>query len=231
MHPRGICRRGKMSELTLKSGGILERSTWNTETQSYDIVEVSDHAYAYLNDTVTFDNIILKDLFAVIGKNLEVISPIFGNWIEENTKAALTLSPTEGKEKHPNDNIDFLEIYWVISADDDDGLNFPSWPSFHGIGTADEDDNYYKAGDTIKWGVDFMPVQDLVNLPLKIKDKASLCVVTGTGKNTKVVNTEYKSGSITLYQVIQAVVWEISWWGGPEGKSDRLEKLFNGEND
>ena len=166
-----------MSKLILKSGGILERETWNTETRSYDHKEVSDTAYAYLNDIVEFDEIVLKDLFIVINKNLEIISPIFGNWIEENTRDALNLEPII-KEHCQNDNMEYVEIYWRLGIDED-GIDFPAWPSFHGIGTADEDDDYYKAGQIIRWGVDFTPVQDLVNLPFKINPITSLCITEG----------------------------------------------------
>ena len=218
-----------MSKLILKSGGILERETWNTETRSYDYKEVSDTAYAYLNDIVEFDEIVLKDLFIVINKNLEIISPIFGNWIEENTTAALTLEPTI-KEKHCNDNMEYVEIYWHLGIDED-GIDFPAWPSFHGIGTADEDDDYYKAGQIIRWGVDFTPVQNLVNLPFKINPITSLYMNEGKGKNSKYEVKEYKTGTVTLYQTIQAVVWELSWFGGPDGKETRLEELINGKDD
>ena len=67
-----------MAKLLLKKDGSLMRTV---KEETYD---VSDVAWAYLNDDITFEEgITFGDLFRLISKNIDTFTVIFGNWIDE----------------------------------------------------------------------------------------------------------------------------------------------------
>lgn len=199
-----------MGRLKLKPGGLLEHSYYNEDTNKFETVDVTEHALFYLNESVEFEEIKLRDLFFLIHKN-PVLYPIFGNWIEEYTESAVkAVFNDEGQRMT-------LELYYALFADsDNDVLHIPHCPSFHGISIADKDSEYYSEGETIKWSVQLSPIETLVDLPLVL----SRTVDFGYYRNyiedifVKTFDTKY----YTLYQVILGVVWELSFSGSPEEK-------------
>jgi len=209
-----------MKELILKPSGLLEYKKWNTDTLQYDVEELSDIASSFLNEYITLDNIVLKDLFLLIEKNIDIFEIIFRQWIREYTAAVLYGTP-ELKKDGEND-VDYLELYWNISIDDE-GIHVPGWPEFHGIGIAKFDDAHYKAGDIIKWGIGLSPMQNYANTPLVLKATANVNI---TDKHYKTIsNNDYPTESYTLYQIIQGVMYEMSFHGSPSDSLDLLEDL------
>jgi len=181
-------------------------------------VDVTDDAYLYLNDNVKFEEgVTLRTLFSLIHKHIDIFKLIFGNWIDEYTDVILNGVP---EKEDDEGSIDYLRVYFFIEVDDKGNeLSIPAWPDFDGIGVAKTDDVVYKKGDTIKWGVGYSPMQNLADLPIILQEKVE--VWYSKSKELK----EYESNGFTLYQVIQGIVWEISFHGGPEQTSKFMDKI------
>ena len=222
-----------MSKLLLRKDGSLmrtkeiydeEKNCWNSS--EYD---VADHSWHYLNDDIEFeDGITLKDFFSLINKNLDIYVGIFGNWIDEYTDVILNGIPEE--QDDDSDSIDYLNVYWRVDVDND-YFEIPAWPEFGGVGIAKKETHGHKVGDVVKWAVGYSPMQNYSHLPLQLEKKVILCE-----NNSKL--KEYKSNEYTLYQVIQGIVWEISFHGSPkdtakfvEGLKETAQKFENGEED
>ena len=198
-----------MKQLKLKSGGILELITWNSDTRSNDISDVTDIAYAYLNNYITLDDdVVLKDLFLLINQNLDIFTIIFRNYIDIYTFNALNNTPDI------NDSMDWVELYWHLDAFKNE-LTIPSIPEYHGVQIAKEDGDYYKKGDKIKYAIELSPIENSVNCPLKLNNKIEF--------NGSI----YDIDSYTLYQVILGVIWEISFHGDPVETNTFLNNLTN----
>lgn len=94
---------------------------------------------------------------------------------------------------------------------------FSSYLSMHGK-TGIEQEH----GD--HWGVDFMPINQL--MPLKIELDLNFKIFDKTPKDYKdwkyilEVNREW-----TLGEFLHCFFYEISWWGGPKGKKDKIEEI------
>jgi hypothetical protein len=198
-----------LTQITLKSGGILERNKWNGEKQEYEITDVTDIAYYYLNSSISFsDDVILKDVFLLIDKHIDLFKLIFNNHIEEYTHDALNNPDLSTADQ----GIDYCELSWYLDIYKKD-LEIPSWPHFGGIGVCKKTDQNYKEGETIHWGLSFTPIENLVKLPLKLSE-----IIEFNGK------TYYTSG-YTLYHVIQGIMWEMSWEGSPAQSQKKLLEL------
>jgi hypothetical protein len=223
-----------MPKLLLKKDGSLIRTRdfYDEDKKSWESSEsdVTDSAWCHLSDDIEFEEgITLKDLFSLIHKNIEIFEGIFGNWIDEYTHVILNETPTEKEEEEQP--IDYLRIYWDLSIDDrDNELSIPAWPNFGGFGIASHDDNSYKKGDVIRWGVGLSPMQNFADLPLKLEETVDVWYCD------KKESKQYKSYGYTLYQVIQSVIWEISFHGGPsqtskfmDGLKQQIERIKSGE--
>lgn len=225
-----------MSKLLLKSGGVLEYSRWNTDTQSDEISDVSDIAIRFLDRPIEFaEDIILKDIFLLINQNLDFFDLVFGNWIRQYTEQALIAEP---EEEEPDENpLDYLRLYWNIGVENGE-FEAMAWPDFDGVGIARVDGDYFKIGDKVHYGIDFCPVQNNAMLPLKFEDEVNFYISAydydPTKRKNRITNSKtetfkYKIGHPTLYQAIQGIIWELSWYGNPtvtqSERSDLKESL------
>ena len=207
-----------MKYLTLKPGGILERNVWTPESKSYVSSDISDQALYFLHHQVSIDNITLKDLFILIEKNIDNFKPIFGNWIDIFTHNALNNEP---KIKSEPNAMSYLELTWALGVDDGE-INIPEFPNFGGIGVCHEPMDGFEIGERIQWGVAFTHVEDMGHLPIKLNNKVDFYVE----KNHKIVSQEtYTVNDLTLYQLIQGIIWEMSFYGSPEMADETMDKI------
>ena len=224
----------KMATLLLKKDGSLIRAKefYNKEKESWDASEseVSEHAWHYLNDVIKFENgITLKDFFNLINKNIDIFVGIFGNWIDDYTDVILNGLPESRKED--DQPIDYLHVRWRLDIDDKEKeLCIPAFPDFGGVGVATHDDEYYKKGEIIYWAIGYSPMQNYADLPLKLEEIVD--VWYPEQKELK----KYKSYDYTLYQVIQGIIWEISFHGAPNDTykvmqelREQMERIDSGE--
>jgi hypothetical protein len=201
-------------KVILKPNGILEKIDYSEKT-----ADVTDIAFRYLYYPVELQNVTLRDLFLLINKHLDIFELIFGNWIVEYTEDALNKTPEKPS------GLEYLEYEWYLENADGE-LDVPSFPRFGGRGIADEDDEHvhYKKGDLIKYGIDFIAVENLVDLPLKLSENLEI-LSTNRKRNSGYKIDNYRTSSYTLGDVIQGMIWEISFSGGPEEKIEARKKL------
>jgi hypothetical protein len=216
-----------MIDLKLKPGGILELCEWNSEKKENEFFDVSKHAVHYLNNFIEFDEVTVKDIFLLINKNMDYFLPIFGNWIDEFTFDALN------KESSGLVNdVDYVRLYWGLCADSD-GLSIPAFPNFDGIGIANDTHVGYNIGDEIKWGMSLSSVESFIHLPLILDKKVKFVF---ENEDCTYEEKTYDTDCFTLFQVIQGIIWEMSFYGSPqqakkleENMRDQIEKIKSGE--
>jgi hypothetical protein len=202
-------------KVILKPNGILEKIDYTEKT-----FDVTDSAFRYLYYPVELQDVTLRDLFLLINKHLDIFELIFGNWIVEYTEDALNKTP-----KEPSD-LEYLEYEWYIENEDGE-LDIPLFPRFGGIGVAIEDDEYpnYKKGEPVKYGIEFIDIENLADLPLRLSGNLDIVSTSSKRKSGYIKVENYRTSSYTLGDIIQGMIWEISFSGGPDGKIEARKKL------
>ena len=215
--------------LRLKKNGILLKTPSSHDDK--EPVDVSDVAFYHLNDLVELDDdIVLRDLFLLIEKNIDMFDLIFRNWLKEHVLAGLYgFKDEESHALHVNDKLEHVELRWELSHDNEN-FDIPSIPTFDGYSVAVETDEYYEKGQVIHWGLDFTPVQNYIDCPFKINN--TILIYNEKTKDKK----EYNTNDFTLYQIILGVIWEISFLGSPLDREqkrqevdEQIEGIKNGE--
>lgn len=200
-----------MAKLLFKKDGSL-----NKETESgYD--DVSEFLVFHLNDDIEFEHgVTLKDFFMLLQPHMNLLVPIFGNWIDEYTDVII-----HGEPDPPRTNlnpVNYLRVFWTLHIEEG-SIEIPAWPDFEGVGKAIFDDQFYKVGDVIKWGIGLDNMANYSHLPLILDNVAQ--VWSDDSKESKV----YKSNPFILYQVIQGIIWEISFFGNPQRTAEVMNNL------
>lgn len=74
-----------------------------------------------------------------------------------------------------------------------------------------------KDGTIIHWGIDFIPVNELVHLPVRLKPTIDI------RKNMETVGED--NCTFSLLEVIGEIYWEISFFGSPDQRDDLAREL------
>ncbi len=108
----------------------------------------------------------------------------------------------------------------------------------HGLGPSSEKEaglHGVEPGEETSWGIDFMPVNDLANVPIVLKEKGSLEVwmnpddpeyrTPGPDGEPRFfrLRTEYRA-FYTLLDVME-IYYEVSFHGSPEHRDERMSEL------
>ena len=215
---------------------IIYTNHYNPECDEYVRKEV-DRLCPYLNETVELsEDFTFGDLFNLIEREVDVFDVIFSSHLGHHS---LQLWIDEIKHIVPKmeNEIDYLEIYrcgeyWGKDCDGDIELSV----GFSGVGKKEDDPSY---------GVGFTPLHDLKYLPLRLNDdfeisevKAPLRIILflvrllkkigiPLGKWDNPFNHTYIKGKtkFSVYELISAILYEISFYGDPVERDELLVKI------
>ena len=130
-----------------------------------------------------------------------------------------------GEEEDPDEAMTHLEIYW--HADYSQFSKDPAYielsPSFHGIGKPTAEEMGHCQDGKKYWGIDFSPMYKLADLPVKLDTGVEFFKPRDYKPGRKPIIKAERSFS--LEDVLDAIYWEISFHGDPQGKRERLEEL------
>jgi hypothetical protein len=225
---------------TLVKGGKLIKTYWYyddaSEEGEYRVKEVTDQAIRLLFEEVELDDdVTLKDVFLLLNTELDLFDAVIGNWCKEFTQEALSApgKPYDNTKYDP-EMIEYLELRKSITIDKCLGKTNTygtSRPDFGGVGVVlqkDDDVEHYKKGDRITWGITFTPTNELINIPLKLNKDMPIYYMDYDSKDLKEWDkTIYTCPDVTytLGDILNGVVWELSFHGGPDSRDDFKDKL------
>jgi hypothetical protein len=208
-----------------------------TEKGYYKSKDVTDHAVRFLFEKCRLsEDYTVKDFFLFLNTDVQMFDSIFGNWLKDLTEEALKGIPTAKEDSSFVDDIDYLELYFGLETncfgDEEDfyGLGFPN---FHGMGTIKPGSNqiqppHCNVGDITPFGIEFTATYELIDKPLKLSREVVFSIMRKTKSgNPKYVhkNHTFKNPSYTLGQIINGIVWEWSFSGGPESRQEFKYRL------
>jgi len=177
-----------------------------------------DNPFEYLNAECTIEeDVTLGDIFKIVENNRPIIDFLtMYSWcgsIDEFHKVARI--PFEKKDQF-TEILWHLEIYRNVEGSFSNFFNIE--PSFHGVGDVDANtikhynDKNEKLPLSMSYGIEFSPMNELIDLPVIIKEDVKV--------KKKVLNLKY-----ILLEILDAIYWEISFFGGPQDATDKRNDL------
>lgn len=223
----------------LQKGGKLVEEVWNSDTESYDLKDVTYKAIRLFAEPCQLEEgVTLRDLFLLLNTELELFNCFYGNWLKEIVTEGLTVPHPEAYTGvYDPDGIEYLELYWYISLDKQSLYGY-NRPSFHGIGFELQDNIYhdwepktdvmYHKGDRINWSLCMTPTNKIIDLPLKLNTVFNIYnedVDAGKGQYGRIMHS-FADSTYTLGNIIDGIIWELSFHGGPDKRSAFRDKIL-----
>lgn len=206
--PKKIIPVAQREGLQLVSGGRLLRTKWATETKSYLTTDVTENAPCYLFAVCEVaEDVILRDIFLLLQKHLEFYQNAIGHHVAEFVGEGLPPSP-------PNPDYEgaTLELSWRLEYD-------PQEKKLHG-NLRPECQCVSKAGEYSS--ISMSSALDIAPLPIRLNHGFPIVVHHKEKSETH----DFAEAEFTLGQILEAIFWELSWFGGPKGKQEFEAKIM-----
>ena len=229
-------------KLEIRKGGKLIETKWVYDKEakqgSYVEFDRTDRAFRYLFEQCQLaPDVTLKDIFELLNSDIDVFDAVIGNWCEEIVTEGLT-QPAKPYDlsKYDPEQIEYLELRYTpeydLDGDNKDVFYGFHRPDFGGVGVVlqnDGDQDHYKKGERIPWGVSFSKANDLINITVKLSDK--FVVYEGIMKWDKVSKdnkklAEFNNPTYTLGGILEGIIWELSFHGGPDKRNYMHKELL-----
>ena len=230
-----------------KSGKLIAKIYDNNDEQHKD-VDVTDQFFLYFDRQCDLgEGLTLKDIFLLIqnADAYSVLSPMLTHgpdWLQEIVDEGLN-----GKDDEKSNMT--LEVYWHAIVDDDiysDNDDFHIDGQIHGID--DSDEGPFAIGYSSACSLIDCPV--VLNTSVSVFDERSESVKKRTeyldslsDKDREAEGCLYETvletnKSFTLYDILYAIFYEMSFHGGPsdrdnacQGLMETLKRIENGEEE
>jgi len=171
----------------------------------------------FLSDDVEFgETVTLKRLFEIAAANIDKFNEIFysslGGYPLEPFLQEIENNPTESVES------EYLEIHWYSDKYED---NLSIYPSLQGMSSKED----------MAYAVDFISLNNIKDHVVKINRMVEIYdynkMKESTDENIKKEDIVIKLGNkpFNLFDVFNAIFYEISFHGGPHDKKERLDDL------
>ena len=199
--------------ITLTKDKIIFTNHYNPDCDKFVQKEVPE-LWPYLEDVVTLsDDFTLMDLFNYIEKDKEAFDVIFNSCLGHFPLQAYLDDIVKERSKDDDDELDYLEVYRCAERWEWGSIDM--YLGFHGISIKED----------IPYAVEFTPLSDLKHLPLRLNNDFEIGEVLKEGNSYQYhVYTKGKV-DISVYELISAVLFEVSFCGVPEQRDERMDEL------
>lgn len=215
--------------MKLKSGGFLFKENYNSQTQKYQLTDVTSDTPCYLHEFVELENVSVRDIYKLVAKHKSLQDILKHNFIQEflahiekHPQSTAKVDP-----ENPQASIEFIEIYRTAYYDEElNRLEFDNIPSVHGLShVLIKEHEGFKPGSRINWSLSFTPITDIIDIPIK-----TLALVhTQQDNHLNHYNfsnpLKFERHRYTLFEIISAITWELSFHGSPEETQEAGEEL------
>lgn len=201
--------------ITITNKNIYYSDFSLVELPSLDKIEIIQpgEIISFLSDNVELgESVTFKRLFELVSANLDKFNEIFysslGGYVLDPYLQEIENNPTE-----PHD-MDYLEIHWFCDKYDSE-LNIT--PALHGISLKEE--NYF--------ALDFESLNNLKNYIIRINEAVEIIDYIPFAKpdDDAIKKIELGNKSFTLFELFNAIFFEISFHGGPQDKKERYQEI------
>lgn len=218
----------------IRRGGRLFESRWSRRVRRYVARDVTNSSFRHLFDSCDIeDGVRLVDILRLVGRQVDVFDAVFGNHCRELVREGLRRT-----RRGRDGNIDFLELYWGADLDEEKlrrgkktTLQGMLFPSFHGVGPVEPKDKIEhgsvvcRKGDRERWAIDLTPVSHLASLPVRMSESLEIYPPLDPKKYPEPPLLRVDVVKPSFGQVIQGILWELSFHGAPRERDDMAAKL------
>lgn len=214
-----------MTVLTFEHGARLvahQSQHESSDSKESLLVDVSQLAHQYLFEELELaSDLTLADVFGLLEKDPVLVSVYRRDFAEELLAHALK-GPVLPQDEDDNERLEYLELYKVVEVNTaEQVLESSNRYDLHGVSFEFKEDTdmggYIQAkGTRLGYGVSFTDLRELLALPLKVKKEVLVCEGDIYSRNFGARLQELKRERITLGQLLNSVLWELSFHGAPE---------------
>jgi hypothetical protein len=216
--------------LQIVKGGKLLQTHWFYDEEkgkgAYITREITENAIRYLFENCELaDNVILKDILLLLDSRLDLFDYVLGNWCGDYVREGLD-KPGKTYLKGDTDEIEYLELYKTYNIDSkNNSISGNERPELHGVGFPFQKDEEvyglkYKKGERIAFSVCFSKIYNLVNIPVKLNPELILNIENDSNYDGKII--PYKGIGFTLGDILNGIIWEISFHGSPNDRDSKM---------
>lgn len=193
--------------------------------------DVTKEAHSYLFEPVVLGSgVRLMDLFFVLSVCEPLREVYRRQWAHELLHEVCDGSPAPYTGQYDPQGIEYLDLSQMWEFNTKTAQYHPMHRmSFKGVGyalqAADCDSRKlpgYKAGDRLCHSIATLSPLDIIEVPIVINPAVNICEGDLTAKNFGKVVAVVQNPAVTWGQVLDAILCELSFFGGPEQR--RLEK-------
>lgn len=201
--------------ITITQDNIYKTDFSIADLKSTDDLEIisEEEILYHLSDFIELgESVTFGRFFEIISLNKDLIEKIYHSCLGGYSLTPFMFEIEDIPDR--KNNLDYVEICWSCDKYDDE-FNISS--SFHGIGSKDN-------GEEETYAIEFTPLNNLKNLPLRLNTNLSYFVLP-KGKGKKAKDVYLGDRYFTLYDVLYAILFEITFNGDPKNRNSRLAEL------
>lgn len=222
-----------MQNFILKPGPALIARRWVKEGDEEvgQRVDVSVRAHQFLFETVELDpRVTLADVLGLLAKDAALRQVFHRDWSEEICAEA-QMGPLQrsSPDTSLDERIEYLELYLQWGFDSSRQTYLPTQRlQLHGLGAELKNDApayRRKKGERIAWSISLTPVRELLTLPIRVNPEV---VITEDDVDSRSYGLEIARvfhPDLTLGQIVDGVLHELSFHGGPAQQTEFAEEL------
>jgi hypothetical protein len=227
-----------MEGVVILRGGRLAHTQWiydeAIDRGEYKSRDVTENASAFLSEPCRLEEgVTLADILSImrIDETLQVVFRL--HWAQELVEEAFAGEPGPASPEYDPEGLEYLEIYQIWSFDSVTKTYQPhARPDFHGVGfelREDHIDRYGnligEAGTRVHWGVAFSKPNELLHLPVRINSEVQIVEDNLDTDHYGHLFDTVRYETLTLFQVLHAVIWELTWHGVGEERQAKRQEL------
>lgn len=203
-----------MSYTAIIRKGEIFIKRWNGEKVAYEEKRKKDQTFSdILQLELEVEDSTFGDIWRIIMRELDFMDRAFkGALMRHPLKLWWAESKKKPKSFKGKKDVRFLRVYWHAQVHSDEEFDldacFGGWGRWSGP---------EKTEGGI--GIDFLPFSSLLDIPFKVE--TDLQVWAMRDKKPRFQNKL----KLTVYDVIHAILWEISFHGSPERAAARGKEL------
>jgi hypothetical protein len=200
---------------------------------------VTDRAHEFLFEAITLHpQATLADVFALMEAS-PLLKRIYRPSFVDELCAEAIKGPADGEQQPAHDRIEYLELFaeWGLDTHSQT-YSGTTRLRLHGVGPVLQEDHpeeRKRKGERIEWAVSLTPLRSLLALPVRVNHSVRITEGDQAAQAWMQEIGRAQVEDVTLGQVIEGLLWELSFHGGPaeqeavaEGLRQQVAELKDG---
>lgn len=213
-----------MPQVTLLPGPRLMRVIYPDDAPPQD-EDVTERAVEFLFDRLVLDpDLRLRDLLRLF-ERCPALLPVYGRFYAKELSAEAALGPLPESERS---ELQFLELHQSWEYNSHSREYSCMWRlGISGVGLPSEDmgSSWIEADGLTRYSLLGANIRPMLDLPLRLKTEVAVSEADEHSTRYCRPLTRVRCADLILGAVLQAVLWEMTWFGPPDESEEAVEEL------